>query len=158
MYGAATVSADTRAHESALVGGLRVATQLAQWGQPSSSSSSSSSSNHQQSNSAEQPLSLSEEFCALQSDDTSFLTRALDVLRSHADEEAVVTECMVFAAALAQVRVCVSVRVCDSPSWLCLCLCLCLYFRASKRTHVVACVFKFIDTEHCFNILAQLHL
>ena len=49
------------------------------------------------------PPSLSEEFCALQSDDTSFLTRALDVLRSHADEEAVVTECMVFCAALAQV-------------------------------------------------------
>ena len=46
LYGAATISGDTAAHAPALVGGLRVATQLAQWGQ-----SSSSSSNHYQSSS-----------------------------------------------------------------------------------------------------------
>ncbi len=43
---------------------------------------------------------------------TSFLTRAVDVLRAHAGVEATVTEVIVFAAALTQVRVFVCVCAC----------------------------------------------
>jgi hypothetical protein len=82
LHNVAFSSSDTAAHSPVLVSGMRTSAQMSQ----------------------ASPEEFGAPFCKLQEDDTSFLTRSMDILRAHADVEDIVAEILVFGAALSQLK------------------------------------------------------